>query len=115
MNEKMIEVLKTTNEYLTKLENAILNIIEKIESGNEMEGIKDIALVADGIGWVLDAVNSTKPVQKQEIEFEDINEFISEIIESVENEDYVLTGDLLNYEILPILQRIHSNIKEIIE
>lgn len=115
MNEKMIEVLKTTDEYLTKLENAILNIIGKIESGNEMEGIKDIALVADGIGWVLDAVNSTKPVQKQEIEFEDINEFISEIIESVENEDYVLTGDLLNYEILPILQRIHSNIKEIIE
>lgn len=114
MNNEMIEVLKTADEYLEKLKKGIINIVEKIQAGNEMEGLGGIPAVADGIEWIIEAINSTKPVQKEIIEFDDINQFLNEIVEAIENEDYTLTGDLFNYEILPILERIHDNIKKAI-
>lgn len=114
MNDEMLEVLKTTDEYLEKLKKGIVDMVEEIQSGNEMKGVGSIPAIADGIGWVLEAVNNTKPVQKEIIEFNDINEFLNETVEGIENEDYILVGDLFNYEILPILERIHTDIKKIL-
>lgn len=112
MENEKIEVLKTADEYLYDLKKGINNLCELIQSGKEQEGVNLIAQVADGIKWIIDAVTLTKDVQKNEIDSSELDEQIEEIVEALENEDYILVGDLFNYEILPILENIHEGIKE---
>ncbi|OOM77928.1 hypothetical protein CLPUN_21010 [Clostridium puniceum] len=111
MNGEKIEALSSANEYLYNLKGGIKSIVEAIQEGREQEGINLVSAVAEGIDWVSNVINLTKDIQKNEIEIQDINEQIEAIIEALENEDYILVGDLFNYEILPILDRVHDEIQ----
>lgn len=110
VNEK-IEVLQTADEYLDNLTKGVAAISEYIQEGKEQEGINLIPQVADGMQWLMQAIELTKDVQKKEIEVGSMNEFFEEIVEALENEDYILVGDLFNYEILPRLESIHKDLK----
>lgn len=111
MNNDKLEAIISADEYLYNLKKGVKNIVELIQEGKEQEGINLISQVADGIDWVASVVKLTKDIQKNEIEMEDINEHIETIIEALENEDYILISDLFNYEILPILERVHDEIR----
>jgi len=112
MNNEKIEVLQTANDYMNNLKNGIVNLANMIQEGKEQEAINIIPQVVDGIQWIVQAIGLTKEVQKNEIAIAGLNEQLQEIIEALENEDYILVGDLFNYEILPILENIHEGIKE---
>lgn len=112
MENEKIETLISADEYLYNLKNGVARISELIQEGKEQEGINLIPHVAEGIQWLTEAVELTRDVHKSEISFDSLNEFIEEISEALENEDYILVGDLFNYEILPILENVHEGIKE---
>lgn len=114
MNEK-IESLKTADEYIDNIKNGIEEIVNKINSGNENNGIALIGQVADGIDLLAQILKLTSEVHKGNIPIDDMNEKLKEIIEAMENEDYVLTGDLFQYELLPVLDIIQSDIRKIVE
>ena len=114
MNNEQLEALKTADEYLYNLKDGVKKVSQYIDEGREQEGINLIPLVADGLKWLIDAVQATTDVQKEKIETENMNEFLGEIVEALENEDYILVGDLFNYEIHPILEEIHEKIRQII-
>ena len=110
MNEQ-IEVLSTANEYMENLKSGINRLVDYIQGGEEQSGIELIPDIADGIGWIIDVVNLTRESQKENIDISMIDEKLSEVVEAIENEDYILVGDLFNYEILPILESVHEGIK----
>ena len=110
MDEKF-EALQTADEYLDKLKNGINKAINLIEEGNESRGCNYIADIAEGIDWVVKVVILTSDIQKEKIDYNSINEKLSEVVEALENEDYILLGDLFKYEILPLLDTIHKQIK----
>lgn len=112
MNKEKIEVLQTANDYMNNLKDGIVNLANMIQEGKEQEAITIIPQVVDGIEWIVQVITLTKEVQKNEIGVEALNDQLQEIIEALENEDYILVGDLFNYEILPILEDIHEGIKE---
>ena len=112
MNKEKIEALQTANDYMNNLKDGIVNLANMIQEGKEQEAITIIPQVVDGIEWVVQVITLTKEVQKNEIGVEALNDQLQEIIEALENEDYILVGDLFNYEILPILEDIHEGIKE---
>ena len=112
MNKEKIEVLQTANDYMNNLKDGIVNLANMIQEGKEQEAITIIPQVVDGIEWIVQVIILTKEVQKNEIGVEGLNDQLQEIIEALENEDYILVGDLFNYEILPILENIHERIKE---
>lgn len=112
MEEK--EALRTVNEYIYKLKDGIKNISDLIQEGREEESFSLVAQVADGLQWVDEAFNATKDYHNKELNLEKINEFIEEIAEALENEDYILVSDLFAYEILPIIEDIQENIKNYI-
>lgn len=114
MNKEKIEVLQTANDYMNNLKDGIVNLANMIQEGKEQEAITIIPQIVDGIEWVVQVITLTKEVQKNEIGVEALNDQLQEIIEALENEDYILVGDLFNYEILPILEDIHEGIKETI-
>lgn len=112
MNKEKIEVLQTANDYMNNLKDGIVNLANMIREGKEQEAITIIPQVVDGIEWIIQVITLTKEVQKNEMGVEALNDQLQEIIEALENEDYILVGDLFNYEILPILEEIHEGIKE---
>lgn len=112
--EDKIEALKTADEYIDNIKNGIEDVVNKINSGNENNGVALIAQVADGIDWLAGILKLTSDVHKGRISIEDMNEKLGEIIEALENEDFVLTGDLLEYELLPVLDNVQNDIRKII-
>lgn len=113
MNEQ-IQALMTANDYLYNLENGINQLVEAFQQENNNKGCSIIPLVADGIKWIIDIVNLTRESQPNFIDISIIDEKLDEVVEAIENEDYILVGDLFNYEILPIIEKIHEEIKKII-
>lgn len=113
--EKQLEALNAANDYIEKLKTGIEDLVNKINSGEENNGVQLIPNIADGLQWLVNIIELTKDLHKGSISIENIKEQLGEIIEALENEDYVLLGDLFNYELLPILVNIQVDIKKVIE
>lgn len=113
MNEK-IEVLITANEYLSNLQQGIDKLVEAFEEEDYNKGCSLISLVSEGIGWVTDVINLTKDIQVETIKIDEIDEKLEEVVEAIENEDYVLIGDLFKYEIAPIIKNIHKKVSKLV-
>ena len=110
MKNEKIETLRIADEYLDNLKIGITNIVNLIQEGNEIVGMKKIIPVFDGMGYISNAVTLTKDIQKEKIELEDLNNQLNEMIEAFENEDYILLGDLLNYELLPVIEEMKNKV-----
>ena len=114
MNNEEMDVLQSADDYLYNLKNGILKLVELMQEEKEQEAILLIPDISDGLDWIVKAVNLTKDVQKEHVEIDNINEHLETVIEALNNEDYILTGDIFNYEILPILDKVHNGIRLII-
>ncbi|WP_297517630.1 hypothetical protein [uncultured Clostridium sp.] len=110
MNEK-IEVLNTANEYLVNLKGGIENLVLLMNEEKEQQGCSIISEVAEGIGWILDVARLTSDIIGEAEGIDEMDNFLSEIVEALENEDYILVSDLFNYEVLPVLENLHEVIK----
>lgn len=113
MNEKF-ETLKTVSEYMVNLLGGINKAVEYFQAGEDRKGYDLIPLIADGIQWISEALTVTKDIHKQDFNLQNINEKLIEIVEAMENGDYILIGDLFQYELTPILEDIQSNINKVI-
>lgn len=113
--EEKIEALKSTVEYINNIKIETENLVNKINSGEENNAMKLVAQVADGIEWLIGVLRLTSDLHKGNISVENMNEKLKEIIEAFENEDYVLIGDLFNYEFLPALEVVQEDIIKVIE
>jgi len=107
----MFETLSTANEYMNNLEKGVNIIVESIREKNTKKAVDTIVLFCNGVDWLMEAVELTNEIQKEEISFQSLNEKLEETVEALENDDYNLVGDLFNYEIKEILEEIHSKIK----
>lgn len=110
-NETLIEA----SEYIKKILVAIDEVLGQFLAGREDQALKEFPNIADGFEWLLDVISLTEPTQKKlEVEFKDVArllEILNEMIEALQNSDYVLLGDLLNYEAKPIIEDWQSQFK----
>ena len=112
--EEKNEALKTADEYIDNIKSGIEELVNKINSGEENNGIQKISSIVDGLDWVINVIRLTNDLHKGAISIGNMNEKLKETIEALENEDYVLIGDLFNYEFLPILENVQVSIRKII-
>ena len=110
--EEHIEVLRTAYEYINKLTQGTLEAAEYFHSGQEDKGFQSVSLIADGILWLVGAIELTRRVQKQEIKTEGIMAKINEINEAMQKNDTVLIADLLEFEIVPVFQQWQLGIQK---
>jgi hypothetical protein len=107
MNEEQVEVLKTAKEYMKNLNKAILKSSEYLQNGDYFNGTNLIANITEGLEWVIQLVTVRKDIYDKDMEINRIVDNIKEIIEAFENEDYILIGDLLQYEISPMIEEYY--------
>ncbi|AVQ37356.1 hypothetical protein C7M56_01175 [Clostridium botulinum] len=108
--ELKFESLRTASEYIGNLKIGIINSAENFQSGDENKALESIPLIVDGIDWLIQIVELTKDIHKSEISLDELNEKLKEIIEAVENSDFILVGDLFQYELMPIIDEIEKKI-----
>ncbi|SHH20654.1 hypothetical protein SAMN02744040_01216 [Tepidibacter thalassicus DSM 15285] len=104
MNNQKLEILKTIDEYLEKLIYDIKDTIEFFQNGNEGKGNEMVVEVIQALNDIIEGINITSDIQKEKIEISKINEYLMEMVYALENRDYVLIADLLEYEIIPVLE-----------
>ncbi|WP_026888257.1 hypothetical protein [Clostridium beijerinckii] len=114
MNNNKIEVLETASKYIVNLKMGINKAVEYYQEGRENEACNLIIPITEGMEWLNNAIRLTSEIQKEPISFDVMNGKLVEVLEAFENSDYILVGDLLEYEIMPIIQRIEEIVNKTI-
>lgn len=100
INEKkdmMEEALKYIDRVLSQINDVCRNIREK-------EGIEVIPQISEGLIALVQIAAYTKDITGIKIDMENISGFVSEMTEGMENSDYTLTADIIEYEIKPLYE-----------
>ena len=113
MNKKF-DTLKGVSDYIVNLINGIEKAVKYCQAGEERKACDLILPISDGIQWINDALMVTKDMHKQDINLKDMNEKLSEIVVALENGDFILIGDLFQYELIPIFEDIQKNINKVL-
>lgn len=106
MNE-LIEVIESYNQYMKNIAPGSLAIAEHLRNDEIGDALKLILQFSEGMGWVMEASellqqNSVNVVLK----IEQIHEFLEEVNNGLEMQDYVLVADMFEYEIAPFFESV---------
>jgi len=105
MNNLVDETIISYNDYLDKVKNAGTIIAEKIRGEFIQDAMNMIDSLAEGLIWMSE-VKRLLALQGITVKFDErqIEEFLIEINNGIEINDYILIADMFEYEISPFLQ-----------
>lgn len=112
MNKQQVEIIETLKEYIHNLINGINGIIDKITSNKLSETFCVMPDIIEGLQWVNDAVKCTSLNEVIEYKEKEFDNLLKEILLSYENNDSILSKDLLKYEVIPFLDNIEIALNE---
>lgn len=115
MENNKFDLLKEAIENIVNLKIEINEAIKYFQGGKENSGCNLIVSVVEGIQFLRDTLYITYDIQKKPISFKTMNEKLKDVVQAFENNDYILVGDLFQYEVLPIIENIGEKIKETIQ
>lgn len=104
MNNEKMQVIESLVEYIPKLEFGIKEITECAQSGQENKFLEKIYYGLEGIEWVINATALTSDIHGINIDIINLNELFKEMLAGIENGDYILVCDIIEYEFLPQLE-----------
>ena len=103
------ELLLEIKDYISNANNKIICVIEDIRQTNQLDDLLDLL---EGLTFCFHGLNLIK-TDNIETNEEFLKEKISEILDGVENQDYNLIVDILEYEILQIVEDLNIELKNI--
>lgn len=104
LGQLIYDALNSCTDYIPKLKNAVVIIAEHIQKENKEGALELLPKATEGISWLVGAIAALKKHGLLEsINIEEINEHLKELESALKNRDFVLTADLLEYEIAPML------------
>ena len=110
--KEKLDLVKSMVEDIENINLYIDAIVNKFYEGDEKIACEGMAFVSEELQWVFKGLDIISDM----VNIYDINNNISQqivgIIEAMENEDYILVGDLLNYEVKPLLEQLIEILKE---
>jgi len=113
------DALLTAEEYLGQALPEIETLAAEFYQGPSGESWERFQQLLDGVDWLNQLVtvidqNPTKPEEWQDYlaVVERLMNELQNLEEALENQDYVVIGDLLNYEIIPCFQEFRAIIKK---
>lgn len=112
MKEQQQEVIQSAYEYLPRFKQGISELAQQIKINTTSKERETITQVIDGIQWLLEVFKLTKEIQKTPIQVTDITPLLQEMSEALENDDMVLLGDLLEYELLPLADQWEKQLEQ---
>lgn len=103
-DEFIKEKLDMIEECIEYMERVIAKIDTVCPNIRKKEGIEVIAQISDGFSAVLQIVKHTSSVTGIEIDDSVVSEFVSDMVDGMENGDFNLVADIIEYEIAPLYE-----------
>ena len=105
--DELNEVMESYNEYVKNLPTGAEYISRCLRENQLNEGLTAIKDFSEGVLWLSDASDLMKKNgAKVELNIGQIQEFLIEINEGLEKQDYVLVADMFEYEISPFFEEV---------
>ncbi len=111
LNEKM-EMIEECLEYMDRVVYQIDGLCENLR---KKEKIVEIAQLSEGIMAVIRIVKYTESITKIKVEEENIVGFISDMAAGMENGDYNLVADIIEYELKPLYNEWSEIFSKVLE
>lgn len=100
LNEKK-EILEECLEYMERVLNQLDDVCSKLR---KKIGILNINDISEGMEAVIRIITHTQSVTNIKIDAENITGFLSDMLDGIENGDYNLVADVMEYEIKPLYE-----------
>ena len=106
--EKLISAKNCNEEVIALVEQ----MIEYLRVNNTDAMFQVLVVMTHKMDSLIENISEVQELLTERIEIEAINDVLGELIESVQNKDYVLLTDLLEYEILEKMNEWYKIITE---
>lgn len=105
-NEELVkETLESLTDYLPRLIIGCQKIAEQFHSADEATAMQSLPNALEGLEWVIQVVSELQKFGVlAEFDLARITSHFPELESALVNRDYILIGDLLEYEIVPVLE-----------
>ena len=112
--DKKINLLKTMVESIENINLYMEAIVNKLYEGDDKIAFEGLAFISEELQWIFKGLDITSDIFDSNDIATNILEQFTEIVSAMENEDYILVADMLNYEVKPLLEELIKSIKETI-
>lgn len=109
MEQIVADSIESYNVYLKKIPEGCLEVAEKLRNNEVSDALKLILDFSEGAAWLADASTLLQSMNVTvELPVSKIHEFLNEVNNGLEIQDYVLVADMFEYEIAPFFQTCAS-------
>lgn len=118
MDKKLVEIFEELDRYSDKLIPAVEKTVKYFRSQREDQAINLLIPVIEGLQWTVEVAFKTKHILEDNgvtVQEGKVNDTLKELVDALENQDYVLIGDLLEYEILEMLRNWQKGVRKALE
>ncbi len=116
INQLVKETIGSLVEFLPKVIKETRSTAELFHTDREAMALRNMVPIIEAYTWVLDALNGIKSNGfLQDVNLEDMKNFLSEIEQAMMFQDYIAISDILEYEVVEILDGWQSYIHKEIE
>lgn len=104
---ELMEVIESYNEYINKIPKGTMSIANYLRDNQIGEALESIKNFSEGVMWLTHASELIiENKGEAPLAINKIREFLSEINEGLERQDYALVADLFEYEIAPFFEDV---------
>ncbi|MGE5604579.1 MAG: hypothetical protein ACM3YE_02690 [Bacteroidota bacterium] len=110
--EEFNETIETYNEYLEKMILAVKHFCEDLQETDFKELGMTMPAIAEGLEWIYDAAGCFKDLGKiNNTYYSSYEMIVKNLSEALENKDYMLLHDLMEFELLPVLGEMRLTVE----
>lgn len=101
------ELIESYNDYVKKIPVGALYIANYLREDNLNNALTAIKDFSEGVLWLSEASDLlVKNSVEAALNIEQIQEFLIEVNDGLEKQDYVLVADMFEYEIAPFFEEV---------
>jgi hypothetical protein len=104
------EMVHSASDYLERALPAINILANDFYQTPTEDTWARFAQLLDGLSWLTECMELFNEYSQEKVQLGEYKEKLSELEDAVKNNDLVLVGDLLTYEVLPILENFKTSV-----
>lgn len=105
MRKLLNETIDSYNQYIEKIPSGALYIANRLREDKISEALLGIKSFSEGVIWLVEASDLLqKNGVSKKLEIGKIQDFLSEINNGLEIQDFILVADMFEYEIAPFFE-----------
>lgn len=112
MEQQIKEIVETVIGYIERMKKHLPDIIKAYRKDDIQEAADQMIDLSDGLIWLEEALRHIPAVE--EMSHAELKRIYREFIEAFEYKDYLLLADLLEYELIPMVEKLQTSLYKVL-